>query len=195
MYQLFNSPVLTVDQPRRAPSARSEYKVFDGRGTLVARAAEGDVSALKKAFRIVIGDGGAGRVVHVESPDGHPLLTVQGGPNWAMVHLPDGTVVGSIREAPSRRHAFDILDAAQRPIGGMDAGPWRRKFRIVDANGTHVAQMDKKWKGFATEMALSADKYRLDIHQAIADPLRTLVVMSPLAIDLILYEGKDWIPG
>ncbi len=77
----------------------------------------------------------------------------------------------------------------------MDAGPWQRKFRIVDANGTHVAQMDKKWKGFATEMALSADKYRLEIHRPSADPLRTLVVMSPMAIDLILYEGKDWLPG
>lgn len=195
MYQLFNSPVLTVDQPRRAPSARSEYQVFDGQGTLVARAAEGDVSALKKTFRVVVGDGGAGRVVHVESPDGHPLLTVQGGSDWAQVSLPDGTAVGSIREATNRRHAFDVLDAAGHPIGGMDAGPWMRKFRIVDADGAHVAQMDKKWKGFATEMALSADKYRLEIHRETADPLRTLVVMSPLAIDLILYEGKDWIPG
>jgi uncharacterized protein YxjI len=59
-------------------------------------------------------------------------------------------------------------------------------------NGTHLAQLDKKWKGPATELLTTADRYSLEIFYSLPDPLRILVVAAPLAIDLMLYEGKDW---
>jgi hypothetical protein len=33
------------------------------------------------------------------------------------------------------------------------------------------------------------------ICQPLPDPLRTLVITTPLAIDLMFYEDKDWLPG
>lgn len=195
MHELFNSPVLRVEQPRRAPSAVSRYKLFDGRGTLVARAAERDISAAKKTLRTVTGDGGGRRVVHVEAPDGRPLLTVvrvPGSRPGAQVGGPDGgAVFGTISQADDI-HRFTVVDAAGRPLGHLDANRLLRRFAVHDAAGSHVAQLDKKWKGLATELVTTADRYTLEIFRALPDPLRTMVVMTPLAIDLMLYEGKDW---
>ncbi|MFV2179404.1 phospholipid scramblase-related protein [Actinomadura sp. LOL_016] len=107
-----------------------------------------------------------------------------------MSHPDMGPVVGTIG-ATDNVHRFTILAMAERPLGHMDANRLLRKFDVHDAAGNRVARLDEKWKGLATELVTTADRYMLEIFSTLPDPLRTLVVMTPLAIDLMLYEGKD----
>jgi uncharacterized protein YxjI len=195
MNDLFSSPVLRVEQPRRAPSAKSQYKVFDGQGTLVARASERAVSVARQATRAVFGDGDGRRTVHVENAQGQPLLILDkagGQPSrGTWVSDPAGTLIGSIRPA-DMVFRLDLWDMAERHVGRLDGNRLVRKFRVLDAQGAHVGQLDKKFKGVATELLTTADRYSLNVYHPLPDPLRILVAVAPLAIDLMHYEGKDW---
>jgi hypothetical protein len=191
MDDLFSSPVLRVDQPRGAPAARSRYKVFDGRGTLLATAEERDVPLLRQAARTAFGGGDGRRVVHVENAQGAPLLIVaRDGRRRTRVHTPQGVPIGSVQHLDHYRYA--LLDAEDRQVGQLDGSRFGRSFPVLDAHGHHVAQLDKKWKGAVTEVLTTADRYSVEIFQPLPDPLRTLVPTAPLAIDLMLYENKDW---
>ncbi|MBG6093413.1 phospholipid scramblase-related protein [Actinomadura viridis] len=196
MTDLFTSPVLRVEQPRRVPAARSRYKVFDGQGTLLAEADERDVPLRRQASRALFGEGDDRRTVHVEDGRGHPLLILEKPksarfPVGTWVSTPDGALIGSIR-MDTHRFRYVLLDMAERPVGRLEGNRSARKFKVLDGHGAHVAQVDKKWKGAATELLTTADRYGVEIFQPLPDPLRVLVVAAPLAIDLMLYEGKDW---
>lgn len=191
MTDLFNSPVLRIDQPRGAPAARSRYKVSDGRGRLLAAAEERDVSLLRQAVRTALGGSDGRRIVHVEDARGVPLLIVdKENKRRTRVNTAEGVHIGSVQNR--ERYDYALLDAAERPIGHLNGSRFGRKFPVLDVHGNHVAQLDKKWKGAATEALTTADRYSLEIFRPLADPLRVLVVAAPLAIDLMLYESKDW---
>ncbi|XRQ11217.1 phospholipid scramblase-related protein [Actinomadura welshii] len=197
MNDLFGSAVLRVDQPRGAPGAQSRYKVFDGGGTLVATAAERDVSRLRRTARVVGGGGGSGRTVHVDSAQGVPLLAVEAGKGSAYetikVSAPGGAAIGALQRVRQKAgYAFTLLDAAGNPIGQVDGGKRGYKFAVLDAHGNHLAQIDKKLKGVATELLTTADRYSVGIFQPLRDPFRALVPVTAIAIDLMYYEGKDW---
>ncbi|TMQ90204.1 hypothetical protein ETD83_36450 [Actinomadura soli] len=192
MSDLFSSPVLRIEQPRRVPSAKSQYKVFDAGGTLLARAEERSVSLKRQAWRAVMLDGGDQRSVQVENAQGTPVLMIERPKTTraTWVSTPDGTLHGSIR-MDAYQWRYLLLDAAERPVGKLDGNRTARKFRALDAAGTHVAQVDKKWKGMATELLTTADRYSVTFFHTLTDPLRILVVAAPIALDLMLYEGKD----
>ncbi|RFS81014.1 hypothetical protein D0T12_34340 [Actinomadura spongiicola] len=192
MSDLFNSPVLVVEQPRRVPSAKSRYKVFDGAGTLLAGAEERAVSLRRQAWRAVFMDGDDHRTVQVEDTRGTPILIIERPKRvkatW--VSTPDGALHGSIRlDRYTWRYA--LLDAAERPVGRLDGNRRTNKFKVFDNGGAHVAQVDKKWNGAVTALLTTADKYAVTFHHALPHPLRMLVVAAPIALDLMLYEGKD----
>ncbi|MFB4317312.1 phospholipid scramblase-related protein [Actinomadura sp. 21ATH] len=192
MTDLFSSPVLRVEQPRVAPGARARYTVYDGRGTLLAKVAEHDVSTIRQAFRSVLGDGGGRRTVYVEDAQGAPLLALErDGIRGTRVSTPHGGLIGSLR-MDRFQHRYVLLDAAERPAGRLEGNRLARRFRVLDFHGDHVAQLDKKWKGLATEMLTTADRYAVEIFRPLHDPLRVLVAAAPIAIDLMLYESKDW---
>lgn len=197
MTDLFSSPVLRVDQPRRAPAARSRYKVTDGNGTVVAIAEERDISLLRQTVRAALGGSDGRRVVHVESGQGVPLMVVDklgGHGKGARVWTSDGAPIGSFH-ATTTPMTYSIHDGMERSVGQLSGNRLGRKFAVLDAYGAHVAQVDKKWKGLATEVLTTADRYSVEVYQPLYEPLRTLVPAAPLAIDLMLYETKDWTLG
>lgn len=193
MNDLFSSPVLRVDQPRNAPAARSRYTVKDGRGNLLATAEERDVSRFRQAVRTALGGNDGRRVVHVESAQGAPLMIVDkvGFTRGARVTTPEGAPIGSMTQT-SKPYTYTLLDAAERPVGVLEGDLRGRKFAVMDGYGNHLAQVEKEWKGIATELLTTADRYSVQIHQPLYDPFRALVPAAPLAIDLMFYETKDW---
>jgi hypothetical protein len=191
MSDLFQAQVLRVEQPRRLPAAKSQYKVFDGHGTLLATASERAVPLRRQATRALFGNGADHRVVHVERPDGAPLLVLERRPSaGTWVSGPYGEPIGSL-QVDRHLYRYRLLDAAERPVGRLEGNRLARKFQVFGQEA-HVAQVDKKWTGVATEVLTTADRYAVEIFQPLPDPLRVLVVAAPIALDLMLYEGKDF---
>lgn len=87
-------------------------------------------------------------------------------------------------------HARFSIQAGGRVLGSIhaeDLTEW--EFRVDDAKGSEIARVTKNWAGWTKEAFTKADNYTLQIHGALSNPLHTLVVATPLALDLCLKQG------
>jgi Scramblase len=190
----FGSSKLRVEQPRRGPLARSQYKVMDGDGTLLAVADETDKRRRAEKLKSFFPGKSelSARAVLLTTPDGAPLLVVdkQVGRMLTTVLRPGGEVVGTFRtERVGRR--YKLRDGDGKPLGEISVDLGRSNFAISDVDGNRVGHVRKKFNGIATHLLTTADKYAVEIDDPVPEPLRTMVVATAIAMDLTLHESKD----
>ncbi|MFF5265522.1 phospholipid scramblase-related protein [Actinomadura viridis] len=190
----FGSSTLRVEQPRRGPFARSKYKVMEEDGTLLAVADEiGEHGRTQKLQTYFPGKSELhGRAVLLTTPDETPLFVVdkEQGRMLTTVRSPEGQVVGTFRtERVGRRYV--LHDGEDEPIGEISVDLARNNFVVTDTKGKEVAHVRKKWAGIATHLLTTADKYTLTISDPVAEPLRTMAVLTAIAMDMTLHESKD----
>jgi uncharacterized protein YxjI len=83
------------------------------------------------------------------------------------------------------------LQTGDRRVGSINAENWRAwNFNIQDEHGTEVARITKTWEGLAKTMFITADNYVVQIHRPLDEPLRSLVVASPLTVDTALKQDS-----
>ncbi|MGI8331191.1 phospholipid scramblase-related protein [Actinomadura scrupuli] len=193
MSDLFDFPVLRVEQPRKMLPTQVRYEIFNADNALLAVAAETDVRSRRKA--LLAARPGAlpdVRSLVVSGADGAPLLTVeqQESRRLTLVRRPDGELVGAIRAERTTRH-YTLLGAADQPVGTITGDLSLRHFVVSDDQGRRAALVNKKWAGLLAELLTTADRYAVEISDPVPEPLRTLVVMSAVVLDLTLHEFKD----
>ena len=108
-----------------------------------------------------------------------------------IVQRADGSEVGRLIQ----RNVFGKirfgLESNGQEIGSLNAENWRAwNFSIQDHTGAEVARITKTWEGLLTTMFTSADKYMVQIHRPLADPLLSLVVASALTVDTALKQDS-----
>lgn len=210
MTDLFNSPVLHIEQL----SSQLEYRIGGPDDQTVGRATQVAGPKPRKGFvgMFSSGLGGARVVIQVVGLDDVPLFYVdhQDGSPTAVV-APDGTVIGRFvhdrlgesreraaggaagmigvglgRRAPTMRYRLEDaadrmicqLTWALRPIGSPEDRRWTPvACDYTDAAGTHIGHTDVREATFK-------DRYALQLPYRLPEPLRTLVIASPLAFDL-----------
>jgi hypothetical protein len=191
----FRSSALRVEQPRRGPFARSQYRVMEKDGTLLALADQiGELARNEKLRTYFPGKSELhARAVLLTTPDGEtPLLVVdkEEGRMRTTVARPDGEVVGSFRtDRVGRRYV--LHDGDDKVLGEISVHISRSEFTVKDTGGKRVGQVRKKWAGVVTHLLTTADKYTVEIDDPVPEPLRTLVVTTAIAMDLTLHESKD----
>ena len=193
MSEVFSSPVLMVEQPRRGPFAKSRYKVLDGDGTVLALAGQTNDEGRSEMRGLFPGKSNLdARAVLLATPDGEPLLMVdkQSGREYTEIFRPDGERVGSfVTERVGRRYVIYDDDGAL--IGAVDVDVPRNNFEVKDADGGKVAHVHKRWAGLATHLLTTADKYGIEIFEPVREPLRTMAVMTAIVMDMNLHESKE----
>ena len=190
---VFGSPVLRVEQPRKVLPAQAQYRIFNADGELVAVATETAVRSRRKALQAARHGAVPGvRALLVSGADGAPLLALdqQEDKRLTLVRRPDGEPIGAIRAERTTRH-YALLDAQDRRVGAITGDLSLRRFTVADGRGKRVALVSKKWAGLATELLTTADRYTVEISDPVPEPLRVLVVMAAVVLDLTLHESKD----
>jgi hypothetical protein len=190
---IFNSPILKVEQPRKLLPAQAQYKIFNAKDVLLAVAAETQVRTRREALLAARPGAAYGaRALLVSGADGVALLVVeqQEGKRLTLIRRPDGEPVGAIRAERTTRH-YALLDAEDQRVGEITGDLSLRRFIVVGAAGKRVALVNKKWAGLAAELLTTADRYTVKITDPVPEPLRTLVVMAAIVLDLTLHEAKD----
>jgi uncharacterized protein YxjI len=189
---LFSSPVLRIEQPRKILAPQAQYDIFDADGKAVAVAEETDVrtrgQVLKAALPVSPPPGA--QVLLVRGPDGEPRLVLHKheGNRLTEVSRIDGTPVGRIRAQRTTRH-YTLSDAENQTLGEVTGDLSLRKFTVADAKGAALGHVTKKWAGLAKEVLTTADRYVVDISDTAREPLRTLIVMTAIMLDLTLHEN------
>jgi hypothetical protein len=175
---------LRIRQPGKVLPGRARYEIFDPDKNLLAVAAE---TESRGVLNTMIGLVPGTRVLAVRTPGGDPVLTLvrQDSENdWlAAVTEPDGKLIGKIRIEFSRRH-YTLLDAKGQVVGRAAGDLGATQFSVTGAEGERYAQIRKTWAGLGKELLTSSDHYTVTFTGPVSAPIRTLIVMVPIVLDM-----------
>jgi uncharacterized protein YxjI len=104
---------------------------------------------------------------------------------------PAGNEIGQIVQQNAIGKIRFSMEAGGHAYGSINGENWRAwNFNIRDHTDTEVARITKTWEGLAKTMFTTADNYVVQIHRALEDPLRLLVIASALCVDTALKQDS-----
>ncbi|WP_299956036.1 phospholipid scramblase-related protein [uncultured Modestobacter sp.] len=192
---LLEQPVLVVEQKTKLVELTNEYAVFDGNGQQLGAVVQVGQSGLRKAFRFVSRyDQFLTHRLEVRDPTGVVLVLTRPAKlmrSRVQVTRPDGSPVGEIVQANVLgRIRFDLVVGGGL-VGAVQAENWRAwDFAITDAGGVEVARITKRWEGLARTLFTTADRYVVQVHRRLAEPLADLVLAAALTVDTALKQDQ-----
>ncbi|RBY80725.1 phospholipid scramblase-related protein [Blastococcus sp. TF02A-26] len=192
---LYDQSVLVVNQKTKLIELTNEYAVLDAQGQQIGAVVQVGQSGLKKAARFVSSlDQFMTHRLEVRDSSGVVLVLTRPAKvmkSRVLVERPDGMPIGEIVQANVfGKIRFDLVAAGQ-VVGGIQAENWRAwNFSVVDAAGTEIARITKNWEGLARTMFTTADKYVVQVHYKLPEPLASMVIASALTVDTALKQDS-----
>jgi hypothetical protein len=186
MGDLFDFQTLWVLQPGKLLADRARYEIFNAERQLLATATQtkgrGRLSLPGKPMP-------DSTVLDVVTAAGEPVLSlIKQNSEWLTeLRDPAGELIGRIRMGRTRRH-YSLADDQDQAIGEVIGDLALKKFAVTDSGGGKFAQVRKTRAGLIKEMLTSSDHYKVDFTGPVAQPVRTLAVMTAIVLDLTLYE-------
>lgn len=199
---LFTERVLVVNQKTKLIELTNEYAVFDQYGNQLGTVVQTGQSFLRKVLRffsevdqflthhLEVRDRGGRTVLRLTRPGKlfKSRVVVRHGDGRAAGEIAQKNVFGKIN--------FGLTGPDGRALGEIRAENWRAwNFAVVDTAGVEVARVTKTWEGLARTVFTTADKYVVQIHRPLADPLLSLVVAAALTIDTALKQDEGGLAG
>lgn len=193
---LFTEPILLVNQKTKLIEVNAEYTVMDQHGNRIGAVREVGQSTARKVVRVVsnidqfmkhrfeVVDATGAVVLELERPGkvfkSKVLVSKPAtGPLGAIVQE---NVFGKIR--------FRLEVGGQR-VGSINAENWRAwNFSIRDSQEQEVARITKTWEGLARTLFTTADRYVVQLHSPLQDPLLSMVVASAVSVDTALKQDS-----
>ncbi len=191
---LFTEPVLVVNQKAKIIEVTNQYAVYDQHGNQVAAVNQIGQSTARKALRFMTNvDQFLTHRMQVTDPAGTVVLqlTRPGKVFKSTVIVEDGAgaEIGRIVQENMVGKIRFRLESGGHRYGAINAENWRAwNFNVQDHDGIEVARITKNWAGLAAATFTTADKYVVQIHRPLADPLRSLVVAAALTVDTALKQ-------
>jgi uncharacterized protein YxjI len=190
---LYDQSVLVVNQRTKLIELTNEYEVYDVHGQQIGAVVQVGQSTLKKAVRFV-SNLDQFLTHRLEVRDANGVLLVLTRPakfvkSRVEVARGDGMPLGEIVQANVfGKIRFDLV-VGGHVVGAIQAENWRAwDFAIVDAAGTEVARITKRWEGLARTLFTTADKYVVHVHFTLPEPLASMVIASALTVDTALKQ-------
>lgn len=193
---VFTEPILVVNQKAKLIEINNEYAIFDQHGTQIGAIREVGQSGVKKAMRVLTSfDQFMSHSLQVIDMAGAVQLTVTRPAKVFKSKFSIGNGAGQeIGQIVQKNMIGKIhfgLEANGQEIGSLNAENWRAwNFNILDAAGVEIARITKTWEGLAKTLFTTADNYVIQLHRALDDPLRSLVVASALSVDTALKQDQ-----
>ncbi|CAN5176315.1 phospholipid scramblase-related protein [soil metagenome] len=193
---LLDQPVLVVNQKVKLIELNNEYAVFDRSGVQVGAVRQVGQSALKKAARLLGGyDQFFTHKLQIVDASGAVVLGLTRPAKFVKSRVVVSDGLGAEIGQIVQRNVFGKIrfgfDTSAGEVGSINAEDWRAwNFSITDASGTEVARITKTWEGLAKTMFTTADNYVVQVHAPLAEPLRSMVVASALAVDTALKQDS-----
>ena len=193
---IFSEPVLVVNQKAKLIEVTNQYAVFDQHGRQIAAVNQVGQSAARKVLRFVsnvdqflthnyqVTDATGAILLNITRPAKvfKSTVVVSDGNLQEIGRIVQENMVGKIRFG---------LQAGGSQYGSINAENWRAwNFNVQDHTGTEIARITKTWAGLAAAAFTTADKYVVQIHRPLEDPLRSLVVAAALTVDTALKQDE-----
>jgi hypothetical protein len=182
----FDFRALRIRQPRKLLPDRANYEIFNADRQLLATATETEGHARLKLLGKSVPDT---RVFAVATAVGEPVgFLIKQSSEWITEFRgPEGELIGRIRTGATRR-IYTLLGDQDQTVGKVTGDLALKHFSVTGPEGAVVARMRKTWAGLTKEMLTPSDHYALEFSGLVSQPARTLTVMTPIVLDLTLYE-------
>jgi uncharacterized protein YxjI len=193
---VFSEPVLVVNQKAKLIEVTNEYAIYNQHGQQIGAVREVGQSMAKKAIRVLSSyDQFLSHKLQVVDMGGNVLLALTRPAKFIkskiIVSDGQGQEIGQIVQQNAIGKIRFGLESGGRAYGSINAENWRAwNFNIQDHTGAEIARITKTWEGLAKTMFTTADNYVVQLHRALEDPLRSLVVASALSIDTALKQDS-----
>ena len=190
---LYEQPVLVVSQKTKLIELTNEYAVLDAQGQQIGAVVQVGQSGLKKAVRFVSSlDQYMTHRLEVRDASGPILVLTRPAKvlrSRVLVERPDGSPVGEIVQGNVfGKIRFDMFAGGQQ-VGAIQGENWRAwDFAVLDSAGTEIARITKNWEGLARTLFTTADKYVVQVHYRLPEPLASMVIASALTVDTALKQ-------
>lgn len=191
---LFTEPILVVNQKAKIIEVNNEYAISDQHGNQIGAVRQVGQSKAKKVMRVLTSyDQFMTHKLQVIDHTGQVVLQltrpakvfkskliVQDGAGAEIGTIVQQNVFGKIR--------FDF-DVNGQSLGSINAQNWRAwDFKVLDAQGQPVAEINKTFSGLARSMFTNADNYVVKIDRPLEEPLRSLVLAAAVSVDTALKQ-------
>ncbi len=193
---IFDASVLVVNQKAKLIEVNSEYAIFDDQGNQIGMVRQVGQSKAKKAMRVLTSlDQFMTHKLQVVDMAGNVVLAITRPAkvvkSKVLIHDGAGNEIGEIvQENVFGKIRFGLIAGGQK-VGSLNAENWRAwNFSIADADGVEVARITKTWEGMAKTLFTTADNYVVQVHRALDDPLRSMVVSAALTVDTALKQDN-----
>ena len=193
---LFTEPVLVVNQKAKVIEINAEYAVYDQHGRQIGAVREVGRSMMKNLVSAVPEWHRTHRLQVVDA-NGKVLMALTRPARIArsklMVRDADGTEIGQIvqKNLGLMGKVRFVLESGGQPVGSINGEDWDKwDFNIQDAAGNEIARISKTWAGMAKETFTRGDKYVVQIHRSLDEPVHSLVIAAALAVDTALRQGR-----
>jgi uncharacterized protein YxjI len=151
----------------------SAYGIFDAEGRQLAAVQQGRQGMIRRRLEIA-------------DQQGRTLMRLVRPIDVFAWHLavtsPEGASVGRFTAHIALGLRLIIVSKGHR-LGELRAeGRTRTRFTITDGHPEPVARLEREREG------MTSFRYTLHLHRSVPDPLRTLLVAAPFAVDLRFKE-------
>ena len=188
---LFTAPILVVAQKPKLFELQVEYAIRDQHGKQIGAVRDDRQHPLARAFSI-LPDMRRRRRSQVLDVNGRVRLTLT-RPSTIFrskmtVRDRSGAEIGRIvqKNLGILKIHFNIESGGEL-LGSINGEDWESSaFNIRDSAGNEIGRIGKKQPGMVKQLFMKGEDYILAIHQPQDEPLRSLLVASPLAIDAAL---------
>jgi hypothetical protein len=189
---LFDSPILRIEQPGKLLPTRALYRILDAGGKPLAVVTEADEHTrlqVLKGMRPGSRQPGT-RLLTITAPNAPDqpvlVLTTQPDGRHSEVRQPDGELVGRISAVRTTRH-LQLSDDQDEPLAEVAGDLSLRHFTVTATAGDRLAVLTKTWAGLVKELLTPSDNYRIEFSGTMTPPVRTLIALSAIVIDVTLY--------
>ena len=193
---IFDEPVLVVNQKAKLIELNNEYAIFDAEGRKIGAVEQVGQTSARKALRLV-SNLDQFMKVHLDVTDaaGRQLLRLTRPgkvlKSTVIVERPGVGEVGRLVQENAIGKIRFAMVVGDRKVGSINAENWRAwNFSIRDDTETEVARITKTWEGFAKAAFTTADNDVVQIHRPLEDPLRTLVIAAAVSVDTALKQNE-----
>jgi uncharacterized protein YxjI len=195
MAGLLTADRLVISQKAKLIELTNQYVIHDGEGGELGYVQEEGQSKARKVLRFVTDvDQFLTHRLAIYEVDGTKILQmtrpakllksrlrVQDGAGRPVGEIVQENVFGKIR--------FNLVSSGGASVGEIKAENWRAwDFAIVDATGTEVARIDKKFVGVLKAVFTAADNYIVDLQTSLRGDLRLLAIAAATAVDTALKQ-------
>jgi uncharacterized protein YxjI len=193
---IFNEPILVVNQKAKIIELNNQYGVFNQQGQQIAAVNQVGQSKAKKVLRLVSNlDQFMTHRLEISDMAGQVLLRVTRPAkvmkSTVVVSDANDQEIGRIVQENMIGKINFRLESGGNTYGFIKAENWRAwNFRVEDHAGNEIARITKTFEGIAKTMFTTADNYVVQIHAQLPQPLNSLVVASALSVDTALKQDS-----